>query len=164
MSVLHLHLLLNHVPVIGAVLAVLLLAFALARRSGELSKAALGLVALIAAVSVAVFLTGEPAEEVVEGLPGFSHALVERHEEAALVATVAMGALGGLALLALAAFRGRALPRWATGAALAGTLGVAGLMGYTANLGGQIRHTEIRAGATNAGGAGDHERAEAEER
>ena len=58
MSFLHLHLLLNHVPVIGAVLGVLLLAAAVMRRSDELGKAALVLFALLAATSVVVFLTG----------------------------------------------------------------------------------------------------------
>ena len=147
MSFVHVHLLLNHVPVIGAVLGVLLLAFALARRSDELGKAALGLFALLAAVSAVVFLTGEPAEELVEKLPGFSEALTERHEEAALVATVAMGLTGLFGLTTLVMFRKRPLSRWVTPVALVVSLGASGFMGYAANLGGQIRHTEIRAAA-----------------
>jgi hypothetical protein len=146
MDLVHLHLLLNHVPVIGAVGVVLLLGLAMLRNSTELGKVALGLLALLGAVAVVVFLTGEPAEERVEGLPGISEAIMETHEEVALVATIAMGGLGVLALAALAAFRTRALPRWVSGAGLVATVGVAGLMGYTANLGGQIRHTEIRPG------------------
>ena len=144
MSSIHLHLLLNHVPVIGTVLGVLLLAAGVARRSDEIGRVALWLFALLAGTSVLVFLTGEPAEELVEKLPGFSEALTERHEEAALVATVVMGLVGLFSLVVLAVFRKRPLARWATPVALALSLGAAGAMGYAANLGGQIRHTEIR--------------------
>lgn len=63
MSIVHVHLLLNHLPVVGAFLGVLLLAFALLRRSSEMGKFALGLLAAIAAIAVVVFFTGEPAEE-----------------------------------------------------------------------------------------------------
>jgi hypothetical protein len=126
-------------------LDVLLLAVAVARRSDELGRVALWLFALLAGTSVLVFLTGEPAEELVEKLPGFSEALTERHEEAAFVATVVTGLVGLFSLLVLAAFRKRPLARWATPVALVLALGASGAMGYAANLGGQIRHTEIRA-------------------
>ena len=145
MSFTPLHLRLNHVPVIGAVLGVLLLALAFVRRSDELGKAALGLFALLAATSVVVFLTGEPAEELVEKLPGFSKAITERHEDAALVGVVAMGLTGLLCLITLAIYRRRPLARWVTPVAFVASLGSAAVMGYAANLGGQIRHTEIRA-------------------
>ena len=145
----HLHLLLNHVPVIGAVLGVLLLSVALLRRSDELGKAALGLFALLAAAALVVFLTGEPAEELVEKLPGFSHAITERHEDAARVAMIAMGLTGAFCLIALVVIRKRPLARWVTPVALVVSLGTAGVMGYTANLGGQIRHTELRTATTS---------------
>jgi uncharacterized membrane protein len=162
MSSIHLHLLLNHVPVIGTVLGVLLLAVAVARRSDELGKVALWLFALLAGTSVLVFLTGEPAEELVEKLPGFSEALTERHEEAALVATIVMGLVGLFSLVVLAVFHKRPLARWATPVAFVLSLGTAGVMGYAANLGGQIRHTEIRAAnaATPDRGADEDERPE----
>ena len=162
MSSIHLHLLLNHVPVIGTVLGVLLLAVAVARRSDELGRVALWLFALLAGTSVLVFLTGEPAEELVEKLPGFSEALTERHEEAALVATVVAGLVGLFSLAVLAVFRKRPLARWATPVALALSLGAACAMGYAANLGGQIRHNEIRAAsaATLDPGGEEGERAE----
>lgn len=146
MNLVHLHLLLNHVPVIGTVLIAVLLAWALLRDSSELGKISLGLLGLLAAVAVVVYLTGEPAEELVEELPGISEPIMERHEEIALVATIVMGVVGALALGALAAFRRRPLPRGLTGLALIATLGTAAVMGYTANLGGQIRHSEIRPG------------------
>lgn len=146
MNVVHLHLLLNHFPIIGAVLGVLILAVAVLRRSDDIGKLALWLFALIGATSIVVFLTGEPAEDLVERLPGFSKAITEQHEEVALVATIAMGALGAFALILLVAFRKRPLASWTGPITLVLALGATGLMGYAANLGGQVRHTEIRAG------------------
>lgn len=159
MNIIHLHLLLNHVPVIGAVLGLALLGVAYLRRSDELGKFALGAFAALGAVSVVVFLTGEPAEEIVEKLPGFSKALTERHEEAALVATIVMGVVGFVSLIWLVVFRSRALARWVVPTALVLALGATATMGYAANLGGQIRHTEIRAGGVPAT-AGEGERGE----
>ena len=144
MSIAHLHLLLNHVPVIGIVGVALLFALALRRRSDELTRLALGVTIALAVVAGAVFLTGEPAEELVEHLPGFDDALVERHEEAALIATIAFGALGALAAAALLWARRHALPRRTAALGLVGAVTLTAVVGWTANLGGMIRHTEIR--------------------
>lgn len=150
MSTVHLHLLLNHVPVIGIVFGALLLLLALLRRSGELAKVSLGFLALVGAVSVVVFLTGEPASDAIEKLPGISERLIDRHEEAAELATIVTGIIGALALGALLAYRRRTVPRWITALALISAFGSTVLMGYAANLGGQIRHPEIRSGPTAA--------------
>ena len=82
-------------------------------------------------------------EEMVEHLSGFSENLVEQHEEAALIATIGLSLLGIAALVGLF-YRG--VRRWYPKAVLLGALLVSGLMAWTANLGGQIRHTEIRPG------------------
>jgi uncharacterized membrane protein len=137
----HLHLALNHVPVIGILLVIVLLAAAVLRGSRDLLRASYGLIILVAVIGLAVYLTGEPAEKLVEHLPGYPEGIVERHEEAALLATIGMSILGVLAALGLAP---RARPWYPKAMLLLGLL-VAALMGWTANLGGQIRHPEIRA-------------------
>ena len=144
MSQAHLHLLLNHFPIIGTVLGAAMLAIAVTRKNSELAKLAFGFFTLLAGISILVYLTGGSAEEAVERLPGFSEALVERHEDAALIATIAIGSVGAVTAMLLLRFRSRLLPRPIVSAVLVAAVGVAGLMGYTANLGGQIRHTEIR--------------------
>jgi len=149
MNPVHLHLLLNHLPVVGTVFGVLFLAFALVRRDSGLAKASFGFLALIGAFAVAVYLTGEPAQEAVEKLPGFPERLIDRHEDAALLATILTGTIGALALAALVFYRRRPLPRSLTAVALVCALGTAVTMAYTANLGGQIRHAEIRGGAAS---------------
>jgi len=145
----HLHLALNHVPVIGLPLVLLLLAWAIVRRSAELLKASLGLIILLAVVTGVVQLTGEPAEELVEGLPGVVESMVEAHEDSALLGTIGVVVIGVIALLGLWRLAtGRMLPRWYSPATLMAGIMVAGLMVWIANLGGQIRHSEIRPGAS----------------
>lgn len=147
MSWAHLHLALNHVPVIGLPIVLLLLAWAIVRRSPELTKASFGLLVVLAVVTVVVQLTGEPAEELVEGLPGVIESMVEHHEEMAVFGTVGMVALGVIGLIGLWRLsRGRVLAQWYTAVVLLAGLVVAGMMGWIANLGGQIRHSEIRPG------------------
>ena len=144
MSFTHLHLLLNHFPVIGTLIVTALLAWAVFRRSEEITRVSLGLIAAMGAISIVVFFTGEPAEEAIENLPGFSEAITERHEEFALIATIVVGSIGTLALGALALLRKRDIPRWVTVWSLVLSIVASGVMGYTALLGGQIRHTEVR--------------------
>lgn len=147
MSLLHIHLLLNHVPVVGALFAFVLFAAALILRDKVSPKFALGFTAVLALVALAVYFTGEPAEEAVENLAGVTERSIEAHEEAAQLGTIAFAVLGGLSGIALIAFRAKRVPRWVTVAGLVGVTAVSGLMTWTASLGGQIRHTEIRGAA-----------------
>jgi len=144
MSIVHLHLLLNHVPVVGTLVALLLFAAAIFMRESVSTKFALGFSAVIAVVAVAVYFTGGPAEEAVEKLAGVTERAIEQHEEAAEVTTMAMSIFGALSLAALIIFRKRRVPRWIGAAGFAGAVALSALMGWTANLGGQIRHSEIR--------------------
>lgn len=143
----HIHLMLNHVPVVGAPLLLLLLSIGLWRGSRELVGVTLALTALLAVVTGAVYLTGEPAEELVEHAPWFRESLVDTHEDHAAVALTAVLVTGVLAGVAFA-LRGR--PR--AGARLArvtwaGLFLSTLLLGWTAWSGGQIRHEEVRTGA-----------------
>lgn len=147
MTLVHLHLLLNHIPIIGALFALLLFTAARVRRGTVSTKFALGFTAGVAAVAVAVYFTGGAAEDAVEKLAGVTEGAIHRHEEAAELATIAFGILGGLSLLALLLFRSKEMPRWVGLGGIIGTLAVSALMGWTANLGGQIRHTEIQGAA-----------------
>ncbi len=151
MSWAHVHLALNHVPVIGLPIGVLLLLWGLIRSNAELIRAAFGLLVLLALVTLVVQLTGEPAEDLVEGLPGVLDSMVEQHEEAALIGTIGMSGLGLLALFGWLRSRGgRSLARWYPAIVLAGGVLLSGYFGWVANLGGQIRHSEIRSGQAAA--------------
>lgn len=149
MNFAHWHLLLNHLPVLGTALGTLVLLTALLKRSDELKRLSLWVFVLAAVAAVPAYLTGEPAEGVIERLPNVAENLIERHEGWALISLVATGLTGALALLGWFAYRkAERLPQWLSAGALALALLTSGLMAWTANLGGQIRHPEIV--ATNA--------------
>ena len=142
----HLHLILNHIPVLGTWFGLLLLlAAGVLRKSEELKRAALVTFVLTALVTIPTYLAGQAAEDMVERLPGVSEQLIEGHEGAGLVALIAASALGALALGGLILFRrAENLPKRFVALSLIVSLGVAGWMVWTANLGGKVRHTEIR--------------------
>ena len=158
MSIVHLHLILNHVPVIGMVFALLILGVAAWRRNDGMGRLGLSVMVGLAVVTAVVFLSGEPAEEAVENVAGVSEAMIHPHEEAAEAALIVTGIAGALALVALGAYRRRALPRWLTGAAFMAALVAGTTLGWAANLGGRIRHTEIGATASSGDEVEDHKR------
>lgn len=146
-----LHLMLNHLPVLGALFTVLLLGWALVRRTPELLKTAL-VVALIAGLSsIPVYQTGEAAEKVIEHLPGVEERFIEQHESQAkyalglgiVMSVVAAGTLA-VGLRNAQWLRGGAALTWV--ASLLAFL----VMAYTAHSGGMIRHPEIRSDFTAA--------------
>ena len=153
----HVHLVSNHIPVLGTAFGLALLVYAAARRDEGVKSVALGVFAIVALLALPVFFTGEPAEGVVENAPGVSEPLIEAHESAALIALIAVELLGAVALGGLVATwrRRRPLSPAFTRATVVFSLIAAGLMARTANLGGKITHAEIRAGAVPAveGGA-----------
>ncbi|RMF91865.1 MAG: hypothetical protein D6736_04590 [Nitrospinota bacterium] len=141
----HLHLVLTHIPVVGVLFGFGLLVLALLRESRELKLISLSLFVLVALFTLLAYLTGEPAEEMVEHLPGVSESIIDRHEEAARLSLVAMGVLGVVSLGSLLSFRHRqGIPYRLTLIVLTLALLVGGSIAWTANLGGQIRHPEIR--------------------
>jgi uncharacterized membrane protein len=152
MSIVHIHLLLSHVPVVGVLFALILFAAALFFRESVSIKLALWISAALAVVAVAVYFSGGAAEEAVEKLAGVTESVIEQREEAAELTTVAMSLFGALSLVALVIFRKRRAPGWVAVGGLVATVALSALMGWTANLGGQIRHTEIRSASVQQAG------------
>ncbi len=149
MTAAHFHLALNHIPVLGTLFAAILLAYGLWRGQEIVQKVSLGLLVVVGTVAVAVYLTGEPAEEIVEGVAGASHDAIEVHESWGLYAFIASIVTGLAALGALLyGWSQRTLARWTVQLVLVLSLITTGVMVYTANLGGKISHPELRAGTT----------------
>jgi len=144
MDLLHIHLLLNHVPVVGMIGSAALLVAALVTRSRDLAIASLIALVIVALIALPVFFTGEPAEERVENVAGINKAAIEQHEHAAKLALIAIEIGGALALLSLIAFAlRRRVPVVGAAATLLVCLAGAVLVARAANLGGEIRHTEL---------------------
>lgn len=141
----HLHLIVNHLPIVGSLFALVLLGVGLLRRNETLTQA--GLVAVLAAAIMCIpaQLTGEGAEEVIEDRLNISHHLIHEHEEAAEIGFVAMEITGALALFGLLLL-GRRSPKTTlvAGLTLAGAVVSFGLLARAGNLGGEISHPELR--------------------
>ncbi len=140
----HLHHLLNHLPIIGAFVSTLLLAYGLAAKSKDVTRAALALTVLFAIVTYPAAGSGHEAEEVIENMAGIFEDRIEAHEERAEKAVVAMYASGALALLGLALGMRDEVPRWAAALCLVLLIATSGLMGWTGKAGGEISHPETR--------------------
>jgi hypothetical protein len=135
----------NHIPVIGLLGTLLLLIYAVVRRSEEVKMVSFGVLVLIALMTIAVYFTGQAAEDMVKKIPGVTESLIGRHEEAADLALTGIEASGILALVGLILRRRTgSLPKWSVIVVLVLSIISTLVVLYTANLGGEIRHTEIR--------------------
>lgn len=143
----HLHLLLNHYPIIGTMFGVLFLGYGLLAKNKSILHAGLLTLFLMALLAIPTQLTGEGAEEIVEEL-GVDHDVIHEHEEAAELAIWFMAGLGVLALITLLISRrtsGRdTVLRGLYVATLILSVLVFVMMARVGSLGGEIRHTELR--------------------
>jgi len=146
MDLTHIHLLLNHFPTIGYLIGGGLFILALITKSDDLKRASLVVLLGIALLAIPTYMSGNGAQDGIKGLPGVSKSLIEAHESAALVAIGFMLFTGAFAWLALWQFRRlRRVPNWNLAVILVLTVASFGLMARASNLGGEIRHEEIRA-------------------
>lgn len=95
-----------------------------------------------------MYLTGDGAAEIVSNLPGVSTAIIQHHDNAATITMVAIEILGAVSLLSLWLSRRsrQEFRRWMTLGVLILAMISSGLGAWTGAIGGQIRHTEVRAG------------------
>ena len=164
MDLTHLHLILNHFPVLGIMFGFLILLWGVLRGNEEVKTVGLVFLVLTALAAVPVYLTGEPAEEIVENLPGVSEQIIELHEDSALLSLILAIATGVLAFagLILKRFSSANIARFSMFAVLVLSFVTGVFMGRTANLGGEIRHTEIRQSAQNSNPAAETKKTEGE--
>jgi uncharacterized membrane protein len=149
MDSVHLHLILNHLPMVGILVAIGIFLLGWLRGTVEFQRLALGLLICFGLATIPVYLTGGAAEHAVKRLPEVSKALIEAHETAAGAAFVAVEVLAGFSLLGFVLFReSAAIAKSFTAGLLVLALSTTGLFAWTGYLGGQIRHPEIRAGSS----------------
>jgi hypothetical protein len=162
MDAVHVHLAVNHVPVVGLGLSFLLLLAAAAMKSDDAKRLALGAFVLVALMALPAYFTGKASEDAVEKLAGVSEDLIDRHQDVATWALVGIEIVGVIALGGLVLFSRPRVPAWLVTTVLVLSLAESGLLAWTAYVGGQIRHTEIRPGAAAVGtspeGRGGQER------
>jgi hypothetical protein len=144
----HIHLLLNHWPIIGAFIALGLFVIALATRNGDIKQVSLVLFALVALMAIPVYLSGNAAADALKKTPELSKSMIETHEGAALLAFAFLELTGVFSLFGLWQFSRHAKEQshtaaWSSMAVLLFGIATAGLLAVAGNTGGDIRHPEI---------------------
>ena len=144
----HLHLLFNHLPILGTLFGLLVLGTGIFLKNNSVKRVALGMFVLSAITAIPAYLTGEGAEEVVESLPGVSENLIEKHDE---LANIFLWMVGGLGLLSLstfyADFKSKKMAPTLYTLTLIAAIGTMIFAQQVGSSGGEIRHTEIRSSA-----------------
>lgn len=143
----HLHLVLNHIPLFALLFGGAILLYGRLRDNDFGVRIALVLFVIAGMAAGGTYLTGEGAEEVVEGQPNVMHSYIESHETVALYALIASVVLGVMALGTLAFYRSRRIPNPLNNTLLLVAVVALGIIAYTANTGGKISHPELRSGA-----------------
>lgn len=161
MEIAYLHLVTNHIPIIGVPIALAILALGVWRKSDELKWAGFMLFAFLGVATVGVYLLGQGGEDFVEELPGVSHDAIDDHKQVATFALISVLLVAGLSLFALARYRwfrrpepeempGGTTAQIFTRSIVFTTLIVAlassAILGFTGRLGGKIRHPEFHGG------------------
>jgi len=141
----HLHLLLNHFPIIGTMVGAGLFLISFLLRAEDVRRSSLIVFVAMALLAIPAFMTGVGAQEKMVTDSSISNTLIQRHEGAAELAIWFMEITGALAAAALSrAIRKTSPARWSTAAILVFSLATVALMARTGNTGGEIRHLEVR--------------------
>jgi uncharacterized membrane protein len=153
MTGVHLHLLVNHAPIFGALFALGLFLASYRWAPDVLRRTGFVFLIFTALAGGASELTGDPAVHAVRGLPGVRRDITHDHEEMGQTSAIVAGVVGALALVLLVRSRNGVVSPGVAATGLVTSLIVSGMMAYTGLLGGRVRHTEVRAGATPADAA-----------
>ncbi len=141
----HLHLLLNHFPTIGFMIGLALFVVSIIANSDDLKRASLVIFAGIALIAIPTYVTGNAAQSRIADLPEVSQTLIETHEGLAFLALVLIELTGAVSWVALWKHRRTRRVQPATaGLILLLALVTMGVSARTANIGGEIRHSEIQ--------------------
>lgn len=154
MNLVHVHLWLNHLPILGTLITLGLFLISLAFDRDDLKQAALALFVTIALFSIPAYMSGNAAQKQLQDEnPDISMDAVQVHQGSALIAFIFIELTGGVSLLGLWRFsRSEKNPwmerpaKWHLAVVLVLAVATAGLMAIAGNTGGDIRHAEIATG------------------
>lgn len=150
----HLHMVVNHFPIIGTILGLGILITGIILKNNTVKSTAYVLF-IVAAIFAAFSIgTGEGAEELVEDMPSVGKQIIREHEEMAEKLAIVLYVLGAISLAGLFLnYKKHAKAQLVSVAALVVAIGAVFFAQQTGTTGGEIRHTEIRANAIPTIGA-----------
>lgn len=157
----HLHMVVNHFPIIGTIFGLGILITGLLLKNNSVKNIAYSLLVVAAVFAALSMGTGEGAEEMVEDLPSVGKQIIHEHEELAEKFALVLYATGALALIALfLSYRKNSLEKYVALATVGLALVAVVLAKEVGTSGGEIRHTEIRNDASQPVGAESQEQGE----
>ncbi len=147
MNEIHLHLLTNHLPIIGVLIATIILISGLLLKKKDITSTGVFTLLFSGISAYIAHVTGEKAEHIAENIPGVTEALIEHHEESSQPFFILMLIVAAVALICIF-LKNRNQNLYKYGTYLLAILGVASIgFSYKAGKsGGEIRHEEIREG------------------
>src|SRR5688500_9383262 len=101
MNLAHIHIILNHIPSLGAIACLVFLGAAMLTKNDVLKRYTLQFLVLIALAVLPTYITGVEANYMVRKQPNVNTAIVEVHQNAAIVTLVLMTITGTLAWFGL---------------------------------------------------------------
>ncbi|SDW49700.1 hypothetical protein [Flavobacterium degerlachei] len=147
----HLHLVVNHFPIIVTFLGLGILVVGMFLKNNSVKNTAYVLFVVAAIFALASMATGDGAEEMVEDMPSIGKKIIHEHEELAEKLTLVLYATGLFSLLSLyTSFKKNKFAKILSYSTLLLAFAASFLAVGVGNSGGEIRHTEIRAESTNA--------------
>ena len=145
----HVHMVVNHFPIIGTIFGLGILITGIVMKNNVIKNVAYVLFVIAAIFGFASMFTGEGAEEIAENLPSVTDQIIHEHEEMAEKLALVLYVLGGISLVGLYLnFKNHAKSSLLSYFAFVVALVAVFLGKQTGTTGGEVRHTEIRANAT----------------
>lgn len=141
----HLHMVVNHFPIVGTIVAIGILIAGLLNKNQSIINTAYVLFIIGAVFGILSMNTGEGAEELVEDMPGIGWKIIHEHEELAEKMALLLDVLGILSLVGFY-FQYKNNPKQKLVSCLLLVLSIASLfvIQKVGTSGGEISHTEIR--------------------
>lgn len=141
----HLHLVVNHFPIVGTILAIGILIAGLLNKNKSIINTAYVLFIIGAVFGILSMNTGEGAEELVEDMPGIGWKIIHEHEELAEKMVLLLDVLGVLSLLGFyLQYKNNPKQKLVSYVILILSIASLFVIQKVGTSGGEIRHTEIR--------------------
>lgn len=141
----HLHLIVNHFPIIGTIFGFGILIVGMLLKNNSVKNTAYVLFIVAAIFAALSMATGEGAEELVEDMPNIGKKIIHEHEELAEKLAIALYVLGTASLFALFLSVKKNSKEKLVSYFILGLAFVAIFLSQKVGTsGGEIRHTEIR--------------------
>ncbi len=141
----HLHLVLNHLPIILPLVGFVIMIGGLLLNSEIVKRIAYLVFIASALLAILTFATGEGAEDVIENLAGVDENYIKTHEEIAETFAILCYVLGGISLIGLwANFYEKSFANIVVYITIVASIITLYFAKQTGTTGGEIRHIEIR--------------------